>query len=188
MITENQAQELAQMSVLRKSKITLDKEYVGKLWLIGLNPCWLYRVDMFDGKSKYITCIFKRAPRHVHGLMTKIAFVPHREFYFTFEQLSSLCGAFGHDLKEKPSTMPQDTYTEHVYKRLRTFVGRKLQMVVATLKDMKTDLYGVQKMRPLYYNLDIEDFYWKNQIVSYHLEEEQVEYDFIVLRNIYFSQ
>ena len=158
----------------------------GTLWLNGINECILEDTRLAESKNGnlYITCTFRRKPFQFIGLKSKTSFMVHTEYLFSFKQFSVLCGAFGHTLGEKAVSMNIDIYTRHVYNRIKTFIGRNLKVVYVNYKDFIKDDYGRNKKRNVFYDKQVDDFFWRGRVLSYHDIEEEVEVDYNMLCNI----
>jgi len=153
----------------------------GKLWLCGLNDCQITDVHLKQSKvgTYFITVTFKRKPCFVHGVKTKLYFVPHTEYYFDTPPFISLF----HELKPKPDDMSKNEYLTHVARRVRTFIGNELKVVVAVYKELRKDEFGFNESRNFLRQEDILDSRMK--IISYHKEDIKVDYEMLynILKN-----
>jgi len=153
----------------------------GKLWLIGLNDCTITDVHLKRSKigTNFITVEFKRKPCFVHGVKTKLYFVPHTEYYFEAPPFIPLF----HELKPKPEDMPTNDYLFHVARRVKTFIGNELKVVVAICKELRKDEFGFNESRNFLKQEDVYDSRMK--IISYHKEEVEVDYEMLynILKN-----
>ena len=154
----------------------------GKLWIIGENECTISGCELKQSKfnDNYITVEFKRAPLWIDGLKTKVSFIPHTEFYFNEKGLIELCAACGHTLGERPPEMNLNTYLSHVYRRVNTFIGTKIKVVISSRKEAATDTYGETKMK----NLIDELVFYKMKIESYHHVKEHIKIDYEKLAQV----
>jgi len=153
----------------------------GKLWLFGVNECIISDVHLNKSKigTHFITVEFKRKPCFVHGVKTKLYFVPHTEYYFDAPPFISLF----HKLKPKPDDMSKNDYLYQVARRTRTFIGNELKVVVAVYKELRKDEFGFNESRNFLRQEDILDSRMK--IVSYHKEDVKVDYEMLynILKN-----
>ena len=172
-LSHNELEILYELASLRNGWYTNSNGNTskGKLWLLGENECTLSGCELKLSRfnENYITVEFKRAPLWIDGLKTKVAFIPHTEFYFNEKGLKELCLACGHILKERPSDMSVSTYLSHVYKRVNTFIGTKLKASVSHYKEAAKDAYGETKMKDLldelvFYKMKVEYFNVKEHI------------------------
>ena len=75
----------------------------------------------------------------------KQSFAPHIEYYFDAPLELSL--AFGHKIKEKPEDMGHNVYMSHVFRRIKTFTGKWLRVVVVHYREERLDDFGDTEKR-----------------------------------------
>ena len=151
----------------------------GKLMLIGLNRVKLVAVSggTSVNNNVYISCVFTRKPEHVIGYKTKISFTPHIEYFFNYDRIKEFCEAMGHDLKPKPEDMSNKDYMRHLYRRIRTFIGREVFILVGHKFDHIRDEYGDKKKKVLYYDMSIDMIIRRVEVISFHREKDIVSAD-----------
>ena len=161
---------------------------LGKLWLLGENECIISDCNIATARNgnKYIMVEFKRNPAPIYGLKGKVSFTPHIEFFFD-NKIGSLCAACGHELGVKPTDMDFNTYFTHVKRRVDTFIGNKLKVVVSRYNELRTDKYGDNFVREGNYIVDHDVYDNRMRIESFHHIEERVEVDWNMLKNIFYG-
>lgn len=173
---DEEADILTELSELHATKS-------GKLLLNGENVVKLVKAELINNKNPYIQCTFTRKPANVYGLIGKVSFAPHLEFFFNYERLAELCKAFGHELGSKPPEMMFKDYYSHVVRRLNTFTGRELKVVTAAYKERRKDGYGDEVSRNKYYDELEEVWDWRVKVLSFHALEENVKIDWNLIYN-----
>ena len=182
-------QKLVEMSLLRSMKYINNKgtKVSGKLFLLGENIAKLGGIVLkkaVNGKY-YIVLTFTRKSADIVGLKTKVTFAPHLDFVFDYERANEICTAFGHELKPKPDDMEMNEYMTHVARRLRTFVGREVKVLVSYTKEPRKTPYGFVKQRVSGFNetCDITDF---RQKMAFYGVGEDVETKWHVIQHEFF--
>ena len=180
---------LSQLAILRNGYYENKNgtQTKAKLFFLGENVCTLAEVYFrFDKNNKmYLGCVFVKSPEFVHGLKTKLSFIRHTEYIFNEEKVIELCAAFGHELKPKPDTMPFNDYIGHVYRRVKTFIGKELKVAIRYEKERKTDDFGDSVMRQVYYDRQDEVWFWRMKIDMFYGINEQKEVDWLKISSIF---
>ena len=152
----------------------------GKLWLLGVNKCVISGV--YAKQTKVGNCIameLRRDKCFVYGMKSKVEFVPHGEYIFSEERAAELLRACDYELKPKPSDMLLSEYLRHVSRRVETFIGTRIKVVVGVYKQLRTDEFGFKESRSYTKQEDIYDSRMK--IISFHKKDEEVRVDYAEL-------
>jgi len=156
-------------------------EKKGKLWKIGVNTCVIS--GAYAKKTRAggycIAMELRRDKCFVYGMKSKIDFIPHAEYIFTEERAAELLRACDYELKPRPSEMPLSDYLRHVSRRVETFIGTKIKVVVGVYKQLRKDEYGFNESRSYTKQEDIYDSRMK--IVSFHKREDKPCVDYVML-------
>jgi hypothetical protein len=126
----------------------------GKLWLLGENECTITKVSLRTSRigNYFIAVELNRKPCTVYGLKSKVYFVPHVEYLFNEEQVIQFLKACNYELKPKPAEMSVNEYLRHVKRRVDTFIGKQIKVVVCLYKEVRKDEYGDTVMRNKYFD------------------------------------
>lgn len=190
-LNEQQERLLTEMALLRPSSYVNSNgnKVSGKMWPLGLNWGQLIGVRLQDTKNgnKCIVCEFKRKPMDVIGYKTKITFAPHQEYIFDYDKAAEICHGYNYELKSKPDDMDLNTYLTHVARRIATFRGAWVQMVVEYKLEPRMDEYGFQEERNVYYNLKEKVFDWRMECMFYNIND-QIDLDWWKLSRIFAKQ
>ena len=190
MIEEQQVGELAVMSRLRSQKYydSKGRQQVGKLMPMGLNVVKLASVYHAIAKNGnvYISVIFTKPKSNVVQLKTKIDWTPQQEFIFDYDKAREVCNVFSHELNPCPYDMDLNTYMMHVARRIKTFIGREVEILIAYEKEAKIDEYGEAVKRIAYRDdSDLVEYYTAS-VVRYFKVGEGRE-DWHLLYNMFYG-
>jgi len=169
-LTQEQKELLQMMSILPPSAYVRDgKKIPGKLWPLGINTCTLIRSRLKKTRiGTYMLAVeLVRENINVVDFKTKVSFVPHVDF-LTEETVKLFLSAFGYDLKHKPPNMANKTYLGHVRRRVDTFIGKELKVVVSYGKEQRRDEYG-HAVKYHRFHDDIRDVFDYRMNVSYNI-------------------
>ena len=161
-------EELDLLCEMSSLKGTSDK----RLWTLGVNQCKLTQNELKQSKkgNYYLEIELTRQPMSIYGYKNKVKFPPITDYIFEQEQAKELCSCFGWYLKEKPSDMNGNAYFSHVYRRVNTFIGKELSVVIWHYRQLRKDKYGDVVLWNKTYDERVEIYDWR-QKVFYNIEK-----------------
>lgn len=159
------------------------------MFLLGENVIKLIDSSLYADKNGkyYITAKFSRKPASILGLKSKVTFATHIEYIFDYDRTHEICNAFGHELKTKPEDMEFNEYMTHLWRRVKSFKGKEVKVIVGYTKELRRDKYGIIAQRVVGFNetSDISDY---RQELDFYTLDSKVKPDWYVIQHKFYSQ